>query len=135
MLFEHVVFIDDPLNASAVHLGAGAVGMLFVAFMGHPDYAGEDFKGIFYGGKAEFLGNQIYAMVVYSAWTLVTSGIMFVALKQVGWFRISEEEETLGADVTHHGGAAYNLDEKDGTMSETKHQDSASAQEADEKEA
>lgn len=113
MLFEYVLFIDDPLNASAVHLGAGGVGMLFVAFMGHPDYAGEDFRGIFYGGEGKFLGHQIYGMVVYSAWTVVTSGIMFFGLKQIGWLRISEEEETHGADMTHHGGKAYNMDDYD----------------------
>ena len=125
MLFENVLFIDDPLNASAVHLGAGGVGMLFVAFMGHPDYAGEEFTGIFYGGKGEFLGYQIYGMVVYSAWTCVTSGIMFLTLSKMGWFRISEAEEISGADTTHHGGKAYNMDDGE-EIQETKHQASDS---------
>lgn len=131
LLFEYVLFIDDPLNASAVHLGAGAVGMLFVPFMSHPDYAGEDFTGIFYGGEGKFLGYQIFAMVVYSVWTLVTSGAMFAVLSQLGWFRISEEEEIAGADQTHHGGKAYNMDD-DSSLMETKHQDSIS-DEAEEK--
>eukprot|EP00977_Amphora_coffeiformis_P029751 scaffold42731_cov237-Amphora_coffeaeformis.AAC.2 len=119
-LFEKVLFIDDPLNASAVHLGAGGIGMIFVAFCSNPDYGGEDFAGIFYGGSGSFLGNQIYAMVVYSAWTAVTSGVLFFGLKQAGWFRISEEDERLGADATHHGGKAYLMD--DDTIGETKHQ-------------
>lgn len=115
-LFEYVLFIDDPLNASAVHLAAGGMGMLFVAFMAHPEYAGEDFKGIFYGGEAKFLGNQIYGMVVYSAWTLVTSGVMFFVLKQIGWFRVSAEEEKLGVDLSHHGGKAYPIDDEHETQ-------------------
>ena len=112
ILFENYLFIDDPLNASAVHLAAGAVGMLYAAFMAHPEYAGEEFTGIFYGGEAKFLGNQLYGMFVYSAWTAVTSGVMFYTLNQVGWFRVSEEEEMHGVDITHHGGKAYPLDDE-----------------------
>jgi len=88
ILFENYLFIDDPLNASAVHLAAGAVGMLYAAFMAHPDYAGEEFTGIFYGGEAKFLGYQLYGMFVYSAWTLTTSGVMFFTLNSLGWFRV-----------------------------------------------
>lgn len=116
-LFENVLFIDDPLNASAVHLAAGAVGMIYVAFMAHPDYAGEEFAGIFYGGEAKLLGYQFYGMAVYSAWTVGTSGAMFYALKSAGWFRVSEEEEDMGVDISHHGGVAYPVD--DMHMSET----------------
>lgn len=85
--------------------------MIFVSFMANPDYSGEDFAGIFYGGDGSFLGNQIYGMFVYSAWTLGTSGVMFFTLMQIGWFRVSEEEENLGVDVSHHGGKAYPIDD------------------------
>ena len=111
ILFETVLFIDDPLNASAVHLAAGGAGMIFVAFVANPDYVGEEFAGIFYGGEGKFLGYQIYGLIVYCAWTVATSGAMFFALKKAGWFRISEEEEMHGADITHHGGKAYPLDD------------------------
>lgn len=112
MLFEHILHIDDPLNASAVHLGAGGMGMLTVAFLADPDLTGGgDFTGLFYGGPGKFLGNQIYGMVVYSAWTICTSGIMFAGLKFMGWFRVDEEEEDIGVDVSHHGGSAYPLDD------------------------
>ena len=112
LLFEHVLFIDDPLNASAVHLAAGAVGMIWVAFCANPEYSGEDFTGIFYGGSWSFLGWQIVGMIVYSVWTAVTSGILFGSLHYMGWLRVSEEEEDIGVDVTEHGGKAYPLDDE-----------------------
>jgi Amt family ammonium transporter len=111
ILFENYLFIDDPLNASAVHFGAGAVGMVFVAFMANPDYVGEDFKGIFYGGSFKFLGNQLYGMVVYTAWAGGLSGSMFFGLNQIGWFRVAEDEELVGMDMSHHGGKAYPKDD------------------------
>merc|ERR1712151_1097416 len=112
LLFEHVLFIDDPLNASAVHLAAGAVGMIWVAFVANPEYSGEDFTGIFYGGSWSFLGWQIVGRIVYSAWTLVTSGLLFGAMNYMGWFRISDEEEDAGIDISEHGGKAYPLDDE-----------------------
>lgn len=111
-LFEYVLFIDDPLNASAVHLAAGGVGMIWVSFMANPDYTGGgDFAGIFYGGPFSFLGRQLYGMVVYSAWTAVMSGLMFYGLKVMGWLRVGEEEEDIGVDKSHHGGPAYAADD------------------------
>lgn len=112
LLFENVLFIDDPLNASAVHLGGGAVGMIWVAFAANPDYSGDDFTGIFYGGNFSFLGWQILGMIAYASWTAVTSGLLFGGLNYFGWFRITEEEEEIGVDVSHHGGKAYPDDDE-----------------------
>lgn len=85
--------------------------MIMVSFLANPDYVGEDFKGLFYGGDAKFLGNQLYGMVVYTAWTVGTSGLMFFGLKVLGWFRVSDEEELEGVDKSHHGGTAYPIDD------------------------
>lgn len=110
-LFVKILLIDDPLNASACHLAAGATGMIYVAFMAHPDYVEEEFIGLLYGGEAKFLGYQFYAMFAYSAWTLVTSSAMFFTLNSFDWFRVSEAEEVLGVDKAHHGGTAYPVDD------------------------
>lgn len=118
LLFNNVLFIDDPLNASAVHLGAGATGMIWVAFMANPDYAGEEFTGIFYGGEFKFLGYQFYGMFCYAAWTFLTSGAMFFGLNSIGWFRVSEDEEDLGVDKSHHGGSAYPTDDEHMTQND-----------------
>lgn len=112
-LFENYLFIDDPLNASAVHFGAGAVGMMFVAFFANPEYTGGDnFTGIFYGGNFEFFGFQLYGMVVYAAWAGILSSIMFFGMSKIGWLRVDEEEEYEGMDKSHHGGKAYPADDE-----------------------
>ena len=118
-LFENVVFVDDPLNASAVHFAAGGAGMLFVAFFGDPEFVGEDFAGIFYGGNAKILGYQIYGMIVYTAWAFGLSFAMFKVLMIAGWFRVADEEEDEGMDKSHHGGKAYPID--DTHLDETKY--------------
>ena len=86
--------------------------MIFVGFMANPDYVGDDFAGIFYGGSIKFLGYQFWGMFIYSLWTLVTSGAMFYFLNKIGWFRVHEECEMLGMDKSHHGGSSYPLDDE-----------------------
>lgn len=109
LLFENVLFIDDPLNASAVHLAGGAVGMIAVGFFANPKYTEEDgTAGIFYGGDGKQLAYQLYGMVAYFFWAFGISSIVFYTLKVIGWFRVSEEEELEGIDITLHGKKAYN---------------------------
>lgn len=111
-LFESVLHIDDPLNASAVHQGAGIVGLISVGFFANSAYVDNDADraGVFYGGNGKQLGYQLYGLVVYFAWAFGTSSIMFFALSRAGWLRVSEEVERMGMDIHHHGGTAYRLD-------------------------
>ena len=81
--------------------------MVYVALMANPEYAGEEFTGIFYGGSITFLLNQLFGMAVYAGWTAGTSGVMFGLLRLMGWFRVDEKDEDLGVDKAHHGGPAY----------------------------
>eukprot|EP00549_Striatella_unipunctata_P007703 CAMPEP_0118701394 /NCGR_PEP_ID=MMETSP0800-20121206/17226_1 /TAXON_ID=210618 ORGANISM="Striatella unipunctata, Strain CCMP2910" /NCGR_SAMPLE_ID=MMETSP0800 /ASSEMBLY_ACC=CAM_ASM_000638 /LENGTH=460 /DNA_ID=CAMNT_0006602309 /DNA_START=45 /DNA_END=1427 /DNA_ORIENTATION=- len=116
LLFENVLFIDDPLGASAVHYAGGMVGMIYAAFLKNPKYTGDtdpDLIGIFYGGNGKLLGYAFYGIIVYSAWAFGTSGVLFFSLNKIGWLRVSEEEEAEGMDLSHHGGKAYNMDEED----------------------
>lgn len=107
-LFENKLFIDDPLNASALHMGSGIVGMISVAFLGNPKYMADPSQaGIFYGGNGLQLGYQIYGVVVYFLWAFGVSGIMFWGLNRLGWFRVSREVELMGMDLHHHDGHAY----------------------------
>lgn len=107
-LFENKLHIDDPLNASALHMGSGIVGMLAVAFLANPRYLADPSQaGIFYGGNGLQLGYQIYGVVVYFLWSFGVSGIMFWCLNRMGWFRVSKEVELMGMDIHHHYGEAY----------------------------
>jgi Ammonium Transporter Family len=116
LLFEHVLYIDDPLGASALHMGAGIAGVLAPAFFAHPDFTPESQVGIFYGGSANILGWQIGACLVYGLWGFgATAVLAFWPLHAFGVLRVSEEHELKGLDLTHHGGPAYEISQEEAT--------------------
>jgi len=43
------------------------------------------------------------------AWVTVTMAPFFAILRCVGMFRVDPLEEEVGLDVSHHGGAAYDI--------------------------
>ncbi|KAL3910217.1 MAG: hypothetical protein SGILL_007779 [Bacillariaceae sp.] len=131
-LFEYVLFIDDPLKASSLHMGAGVAGLLCVGFFADPKYVDNDenVMGIVFGGNGQQLGFQLYGMVVYFAWAFGTSTIMFWGLRLIGWLRVSEEVEKIGLDSHHHGGSALprmsrSFQRKDTSLSEASNLESA----------
>ena len=105
----NVCRIDDPLSAAALHMGSGFWGTFIVAFLAKPEFAGEEFKGIFYGGGIDRLGWQLAAIAVYATWAAGTSSIMFFTLKSLNMLRVDEATEKMGLDLHHHGGVAYRI--------------------------
>jgi ammonium transporter, Amt family len=119
-LFEYVLFIDDPVSAAAVHMGAGFVGVLLPAFLASSDYVEGDHVGIFYGGNGKQLGWQIAAILVYFLWAFgACSLLVFWPLSKLGMLRVSEGAELEGLDMTHHGGSAYNYHPKTTTIADS----------------
>jgi Amt family ammonium transporter len=116
--------IDDPLDAFAVHGSCGLWACIAVGFLATPAYsyapaegspwrtndAGEDIGvdyGLFYGGRGTLFASQVVSPLIIIAWVTTCSLIMFFGLKVAGIFRISEEFEIAGCDISKHGGAAY----------------------------
>ncbi len=99
---------DDSLDVVAVHLVGGLAGTLLIGVFATSD-APFGVDGLLYGGDAEQLGRQAvgaFAVMGYSfAATLI---IGFILHKTMG-FRIDEEAELEGIDLTSHGEAAYEL--------------------------
>ena len=83
--------IDDVVGAIPVHLLAGIFGTLVVPLS---------------NGDASF-GVQIVGILAYAAFTIVTSAIVWFALKAIMGLRVSEEEEALGLDRSEVGVEAY----------------------------
>ena len=110
-LLDNKLHIDDPVGAVAVHCLNGIWGTLAVGLFATPtapgygiaNAAGEELKGLFYGGGFELLGLQVLGVAGVALWTAVTITITFVLIKKTLGLRVSEEEETLGLDVTEHG--------------------------------
>ena len=110
-LLDHVLHIDDPVGAVAVHCMNGIWGTLAVGLFATdtaPGYSianasGETLTGAFYGGGFELLGLQFVGFISVAAWTAVTITITFLVIKAIVGLRGDREEEILGLDVTEHG--------------------------------
>ena len=110
-LLDHVLHIDDPVGAVAVHCMNGIWGTLAVGLFATdaaPGYSimnarGETLTGLFYGGGFELLKLQIIGFAAVAAWTAVTITITFLLIKAIVGLRVDREEEMLGLDVTEHG--------------------------------
>jgi Amt family ammonium transporter len=83
--------IDDPVGAFPVH---GCCGM----------WAGIA-TGLF--GDGANLPVQLLGTLVFAAWSLSMSLVMFYILKAVGLLRVDAEEELAGLDISEHGMYAY----------------------------
>ncbi|MCR5798579.1 MAG: ammonium transporter [Lachnospiraceae bacterium] len=108
---DHIIHVDDPVGAVAVHMFNGIWGTLAVGLFATntaPTYAladknGQELLGLFYGGGFKLLGIQALGMLSTAAWTAVTIFITFSVIKLTLGLRASAEEEITGLDITEHG--------------------------------
>lgn len=110
-LLDYKLHIDDPVGAVAVHCLNGIWGTIAVGLFATEtapgysiaDASGKKLVGLFYGGGFELLGLQLLGFALVALWTAVTITITFILIRKTVGLRASEEEETLGLDVTEHG--------------------------------
>ena len=108
---DHIIHVDDPVGAVAVHCLNGIWGTIAVGLFATgsapgyaiTDAAGNTMTGLFYGGGFKLLGIQFIGMGATALWTAVTMTIAFFLIKKTIGLRASEEEEIMGLDVTEHG--------------------------------
>ncbi|MEB7448680.1 ammonium transporter [Arthrobacter koreensis] len=98
---------DDSLDVVGVHLVAGLVGTVALGFIALP-VDGEG-GGLFYGGGFAQLGAQIVATVVAIAFSAVMTLIIGLAIHKTMGFRVTEEQEINGVDLSEHAETAYEL--------------------------
>ena len=111
---DHVLHVDDPVGAVAVHMMNGMWGTLAVGLVATPaapafargvlgganQIAG---AGLFYGGGFHQLGIQFVGMLATAAWTAVTITIAFWVIKKTVGLRVEPQEEMEGLDRSEHG--------------------------------
>lgn len=93
---DHVLKIDDPVGAIAVHGFCGASGTIFVGL-----FAVEG--GLFYGGGTSMLLTQLMGVGAVLVWVVCTMTIVFLVIKKTIGLRVSEHEELVGLDLEEHG--------------------------------
>ena len=100
--------IDDSLDVVGVHLVGGIVGTLFIGFAADPNSPAGG-QGLFYGGGLELLGKQTLGAVAVLAYSFVIAFVIGWIINKTMGFRISEQDEADGIDVTVHAESAYDL--------------------------
>jgi len=102
---KRAVGYDDSLDAFGVHAVGGIVGALLTGVFAAPALGGF--------GTVTDIGAQLFTQFKGVAFTIVYTGIVsFVILKVldlVMGLRVSEEEETIGLDLSLHNERGYNL--------------------------
>ncbi|MDE5883938.1 MAG: ammonium transporter [Oscillospiraceae bacterium] len=103
-LLDHVLHIDDPVGAVAVHMCNGIWGTFAVGLFATTSVPGNDsVTGLFYGGGFHQLGLQCLAILTVGVWTAVTISLTFLVIKKTLGLRATAEEEIIGLDLTEHG--------------------------------
>jgi Amt family ammonium transporter len=101
---EKTLKVDDPVGAVTVHGILGFVGVLMVGIFADGTYG--DVSGLIVGNYNQFI-TQLIGGVAIAAWALIMGFIMFWILKKAMGLRASDEEQTLGLDITEHGMQVY----------------------------
>ncbi|SDE23721.1 ammonium transporter, Amt family [Paenibacillus sp. UNCCL117] len=102
--------VDDPIYALSAHGTAGVWGTLSTGIFATPELAekvGVGKAGLLYGGGFEQLGVQLMGVVVCGAFAFIASYIILAIMKAVMGLRVTEEEETIGLDLSEHGTYGY----------------------------
>jgi Amt family ammonium transporter len=103
---------DDALDVVGVHFVGGLVGSLLIGFFADPDLFGGEFDaGIFYGGGAGLLAEQLLANAVVIVFSFIVTFAIMKALDLTMGVRVSEEAEYNGLDIAEHGEQAYHTGE------------------------
>ncbi|MDR6507972.1 ammonium transporter [Arthrobacter oryzae] len=96
---------DDSLDVVGVHFGAGVIGTLSLGFIALPvDGLG---GGLLYGGGIQQLVAQTVAVLVTIALSGLGTLVIGRAIHRTIGFRVSEEAETVGVDLSEHAETAY----------------------------
>ncbi|MEV0378962.1 ammonium transporter [Nonomuraea sp. NPDC050643] len=101
---------DDSLDVVGVHLVGGVIGAIALGFVAaYPFLPGQN-KGILIeGGQVSQLGLQVLGPIAVGGYSFVVSWIIGKIIDKTMGFRIPEEAEVAGVDVSTHAETGYDL--------------------------
>jgi Amt family ammonium transporter len=106
---KHRLGFDDALDVVGVHLVGGALGAVSLGFLAaYPLVSGQR-KGLFYGGGIAQLGVQALGPVAVGLYSFTIAWILGKIIDKTMGFRVSEEDEVTGVDLTQHAETAYDF--------------------------
>ena len=98
---------DDALDVIGVHLVGGLLGSLLLGFFATKGVNPLGADGIFAGGGASLLGNQLLAAVATMVWSGGVSFVLATVIHKTIGLRVSDEDESTGLDLSQHAETAY----------------------------
>lgn len=98
---------DDSLDVIAVHLVGGILGAILLGFFADTKVNSLGFDGIFFGGGAELLIDQLVALGATIVFSFVVTWIIAKAIDATIGLRVSTEDELVGLDQSQHAESAY----------------------------
>jgi Amt family ammonium transporter len=101
--------IDDPVGALSVHLVNGMWGTISLGLFAYEGTPGGSLSknGLFNGGGAGLLVNQLIGVFSAAIFTFVLSLVAWTIIKAILGMRVSPEEESRGLDISEMGMEAY----------------------------
>jgi Amt family ammonium transporter len=101
---------DDSLDVVGVHLVGGVIGAVALGFVAaYPFLPGQN-KGILIeGGQISQLGLQVLGPVAVGGYSFVVSWIIGKIIDKTMGFRIAEDAEVTGIDITTHAETGYDI--------------------------
>ncbi|GAA4058886.1 ammonium transporter [Nonomuraea soli] len=101
---------DDSLDVVGVHLVGGVVGAVSLGFVANYPFLPGQNKGVLMeGGQWSQVGLQILGPVAVGLYSFVVSWVLGKIIDKTMGFRISEEAEVAGIDITSHAETGYDL--------------------------
>jgi len=98
---------DDSLDVIAVHLVGGILGAILLGFFADTTVNSLGFDGVFFGGGAELLIDQLVALGATIVFSFVVTWIIAKAIDATIGLRVSNEDELVGLDQSQHAESAY----------------------------
>ncbi|MGM0881176.1 MAG: ammonium transporter [Bacillota bacterium] len=108
--FFEKIKVDDPIYALSVHGAAGIWGTLangIFATQLLADKVGIGQGGLIDTGSWKQLWVQFESVVVVGAFVLAVSFLILGVMKLIMGFRVTEEQEIIGLDLSEHGAYGY----------------------------
>lgn len=99
---------DDALDVWGCHGIGGTVGAVATGFLASSAVNAAAPNGLLYGGGVDLLVKQLIAVgAVWGFVFVVVLAVMWIMVKIWPSWRMSKEEERIGADIVQHGENAY----------------------------
>lgn len=100
---------DDALDVVGVHLVGGIVGSLLIGLFGSSKENSLGMDGLFYGGGLTLLWRQLFGVIVVLVYSFTATLIIGYLIEKTIGFRVSQEKELGGVDLSEHAESAYEL--------------------------